>query len=434
MNSLHILDRKTAPLSNKIENLAIQQAEKHLLQNGIPVFTIHSGTQEVLRIEFIFEAGEIGQTSPLLARTVNGLLQDGTKNKTGLELANQLDFYGAFLEADTGKDLASLTLYVAKKHLKNVLPMVVEILTEASLPEEEFLLRMKNGKQNHKINLEKTEFLASKHFGEAAFKNTAYQSNLKIEHYDTLTLPEVHSFYKQKYALQNLTIVASGMADKEVLNILNDSFSMSVRALNNKTDAPPFEYDYRSEKNIVHIEKQNAMQSSIRIGRKMFLNDHPDKYKFSILNCILGGYFGSRLMANIREDKGYTYGISSGYSAFRQAGVFTIGTDVGAEVTEKAILEIFKEIEILKSVPVPTDELELVKSYLLGSLLKGLDGPFSLADRFKSVYFYGLTYASYDKYIETINNIKSIDIQEMANKYLNEDSLLQVIVGSKQLK
>jgi zinc protease len=429
INNIEI-DRKLAPVSSKIENLAVQQVKKHVLESGIPVYFIKSGTQDVLRIEFIFHAGEVFQSAPLLARTVNSLLQEGTKSKTGLELANEIDFYGAFLQADTGKDLASLTLYVAKKHLKNVLSLVVEILLQSTMPEKEFQLQMQNGKQKYKINLEKTDYLASKYFGDSVFKGTVYQSNLKIEDFETLTLQQVKSFYNKQYSLQNLTIVAAGMVDDEVVNLLEKHFNTSINTPNLDLPSEKLSYNFETQKDLMHLKREDSLQSSIRIGRRMFLNNHPDKFKFSILNCVLGGYFGSRLMANIREDKGYTYGISSSYSAFQHAAVFTIGTDVGNEVCEKAIVEIYKEIEILKQELIPQQELELVKSYLLGSFLKSLDGPFALSDRFKAVHFLGLNYKYYEKYIETIETVTNRDLIETANQYLNKDSFVEVVVGN----
>jgi zinc protease len=148
-----------------------------------------------------------------------------------------------------------------------------------------------------------------------------------------------------------------------------------------------------------------------------------------VLNTVLGGYFGSRLMANIREDKGYTYGIGSGMSSLRHAGALFIATEVGADVCKAAIIEIEKEINILKTEPIPDEELSLVKNYMLGSLLGSLENVFSHADKFKNLYFAGLDYAYYDRYTDTVKTITSADLLALANKYLDFDGFYKVIVG-----
>ena len=148
-----------------------------------------------------------------------------------------------------------------------------------------------------------------------------------------------------------------------------------------------------------------------------------------VLNTILGGYFGSRLMKNIREEKGYTYGISSHIISLHHSGYLTIVSEVGADVYKKAITEIYKEIKILREKPVPYDELTLVKNYLLGELLRMFDGPFALADSFRSILEYGLNYDFFNKGIDTVKNITPEEILSLARKYLNEESFTQVVAG-----
>jgi zinc protease len=179
------------------------------------------------------------------------------------------------------------------------------------------------------------------------------------------------------------------------------------------------------------LEKEEALQSAIRIGRRTINRSHADFPGLQVLNTILGGYFGSRLMANIREDKGYTYGIGSASVSLKNAGYFFIASEVGAEVCSKAIDEIDKEIEILKTQPVPDDELVLVRNYMLGSLLGSLENAFSHADKFKNIFFYGLGYDYYERYIQTVKDISAERIMELANKYFNAGDFERVIVGKK---
>ena len=150
-----------------------------------------------------------------------------------------------------------------------------------------------------------------------------------------------------------------------------------------------------------------------------------------VLTTILGGYFGSRLMSNIREDKGYTYGIGAGTSALKEAGFFYISTEVGADVCTAALTEIYKEIRLLQQELVSTEELRLVRNYLLGNLLKSFDGPFERMDRFKGTHLYGLELNFFHRYTEAIRNITPLEIQRLAQVWLQKDDLIELVVGKK---
>ena len=178
-------------------------------------------------------------------------------------------------------------------------------------------------------------------------------------------------------------------------------------------------------------EKKDALQSAIRIGKRLFTKPHPDYPAMLVLNTILGGYFGSRLMSNIREDKGYTYGIGSAIVSFSHAGYFTISTEVGAEVTKDAVKEIYFELKKLQTEKISDSELALVRNYMLGTFIRSIDGPFALADRFKGIHFSGLNYDYYDRYIETIRTISSEKLIELANKYWKKEEMIELVVGRK---
>jgi zinc protease len=158
---------------------------------------------------------------------------------------------------------------------------------------------------------------------------------------------------------------------------------------------------------------------------------HEDFSGLQILNTVLGGYFGSRLMNNIREDKGYTYGIGSGISSLQQAGYLFMATEVGADVCSAALTEIYKEIELLKNEPIGEEELNLVRNYMLGSMLGSLENVFSHADKFKNIYFSGLDYDYYTNYIATVKAITAEDLLAIANKYLTTDHFIEVVIGKK---
>ena len=161
----------------------------------------------------------------------------------------------------------------------------------------------------------------------------------------------------------------------------------------------------------------------------MISSTHVDYAGMQVLNTVFGGYFGSRLMSNIREDKGYTYGIGSSVVPLRKEGYFCISSEVGVDVRAAAVNEIYLELKRLRTELVPESELNLVRNYMLGSFQRNIDGPFSLADRFKSILTAGMGYEYYTRYLETIQNITAEELLRLASTHLHEDSLYELVVG-----
>jgi predicted Zn-dependent peptidase len=234
--------------------------------------------------------------------------------------------------------------------------------------------------------------------------------------------------HKEKYIPANCTIIISGLVQEGSVKILNEHFgkTQGFSQVKNGMQVP---FDSSAEKRML-VYKEDAVQSAIRIGKPFFNRTHEDYPGMAVTNTILGGYFGSRLMSNIREDKGYTYGIGSAIVSMKQNGYFFISTEVGADVTKPAMEEIYKELELMKTEEVDSEELEMARNYMLGTFLKGMDGPFQLAERFKSVYLYDLDYGYYERYVAKLRTIKADEVQELAKKYFNSESMFELVVGS----
>jgi predicted Zn-dependent peptidase len=180
----------------------------------------------------------------------------------------------------------------------------------------------------------------------------------------------------------------------------------------------------------IFIEKTSSVQSAIRIGKKLFNRNNPDFREIQLLNLILGGYFGSRLMKNIREEKGLTYGIYSAIEAYPNDACWYIDTEMNNELCNQGVEEIYKEVKKLRTEKIGIDELRVAKNYLLGSFLRSIDGPFSLADRFKILQDYNLTYQYYYEYIDIIKKSTPERLIELADKYLNEETFTKIRVGA----
>jgi len=423
-----MLNRQQAPDFKQVSTINFIQPEKKALDNGVPVFTIYSGEQDLVRIEFIFENVNWKLEKPLQAIAVSALINNGTNKLTSKEIAEQIDFYGAFFQTEYVQDQSSVTLYTLNKHLKSILPIVKDVLSESQFPQQELDIYIQNQKQKLQVNLKKNDILARKEFAHALFGDTAYGVNIQAEHYDALKREDLTEYFKAAYAPNNCTIIVSGKFDEASFNLLNDAFGKDWE----KSNAVKNNFNFAATaKQTIYIEKPEALQSAIRIGQLAINRKHEDFSGLQILNTVLGGYFGSRLMNNIREDKGYTYGIGSGISSLQQAGYLFISTEVGADVCAAALTEIYKEIELLKNKLIGEEELSLVRNYMLGSMLGSLENVFSHADKFKNIYFSGLDYNYYTRYIEKVKTISAEELLALANKYLTTENFTEVVIGKK---
>jgi predicted Zn-dependent peptidase len=188
-----------------------------------------------------------------------------------------------------------------------------------------------------------------------------------------------------------------------------------------------------SDKKNHFILKAGAMQSAIRMGNLMFGRSHSDFAGMKVLNAILGGYFGSRLMINLREDKGFTYGIGSSVVPLLQGGYFVISGEVGAEVTGQALSEINSELLRLCNEPVSESELSLVRSYLSGEMLRAVDGPFAQAGLYRELIEANLTMTHFEELIDTVQHINAQQLQDLAIKYLSPEKLFTLVVGPEEI-
>lgn len=424
-----MLNRTNAPAFKQVNDINFIKPTANNLANGIPVYTVNAGDTDLVRIEFIFENVNWDVRKPLQAVAVNGLINNGTKTLTAKEIAEKVDYYGAFLQTDYSADHTTITLYSLTKHLPSVLPIVWSILNESIFPQQELDIYKQNQKQKLQVSLQKNDYLARKTFAHAIFGHTAYGSDINLADYDQLQQQDLLAYYQAAFQPQNCTVIVAGKFVEADFKVLNQIFGGEW---NNAAAFAKSSFEFPTVNGEdIYIEKPDALQSAIRMGNLSINRTHVDFPALQILNCVFGGYFGSRLMNNIREDKGYTYGIGSGIASLKQAGYFFLATEVGADVCSSALTEIEKEINLLRTDLIGEEELDLVRNYMLGSLLGSLENAFSHADKFKNIYFAGLDFDYYDNYINTVKNVTAEHLKAMANQYLDWNAMTRVVVGKK---
>lgn len=420
--------RKTQPQTHDIESLKLHEPEQFTLDNGIKVYAIKAGSEDLVKLDLVFDAGSMYQSMPLLAGHTNKCLQEGTTSFSAKEIAEKIDYHGAYLRNGLGKDDARLSLYCLGKHLQKLLPVVQEAAFEARFPDEEVGTIVAKSKHEFLVNMEKVKYVARLKFGEYIFgKGHPYSTPLREDDYANVTPGLLREFHTKHYKTSPFYILISGRVPDDADQILNQYFGQhEIDADSRETHLPvPVTTPEKSQ----FIEKEHTLQSALRIGKTLFNKQHPDFIKMQIVSTILGGYFGSRLMSNIREDKGYTYGIGSAVTSLKHSGIFTISSEVGADVRQKAVEEIFVEINKLATDLVGDEELNLVKNYMLGSFLRSVDGPFALSELVKSVVDYGFSMDYFDRFIGTVKNITAKEIRDLTVKYLDPATLVTLVVG-----
>ncbi|WP_128547252.1 M16 family metallopeptidase [Larkinella soli] len=427
---METLNRSIAPEFKKVEEVRVPAISSLTLPNGQPLYWINAGQQPVIRLEIIFDAGAWYEPLPGVSNLTLKMLAEGTRARSSAEISEYLDRYGAFLEQHSGTDRASLTIYSLAKHLGAILPLVQEMLTDSIIPEKELNNQKNITLQNLRVNLEKNNYVAGQLIREKVFgKSHPYSHSQKPETLEAIHRETIETLYDHRIRNRPFRIVLAGHVTEVELALVERYFGhqpVEIPLSSDGTAVQPL-----SETEPVLVDKKDSLQSSIRLGRQLFTRTHPDYFPMLVLNEVLGGYFGSRLMKNIREEKGLTYGIWSNVSTFPRAGYLIIGTDVKREFTQLTLDETWKEIRLLRDQPVPAGELQTVKNYMAGSYVGSLNTPFEIADRYKSILFDGVSTDFISSYIERIRAVTADHVQEMANRYLTDGSLIEVVVGGK---
>ena len=423
-----MLIRSVAPENHPVTSFQLPTAKVINLYNGAKLHVMKGVNQPVIKFEIVFKAGKRYEVKKGVSYLAAKMLLEGSKQYTSKQIADKVAFYGASLESNQGFDRASLTLYCLSKHFLDILPLIVDIVSNPTIPETELDLLKKRTIQNIAIEKEKNSSLAT----------TLLTKNIYGEHHPYvagqeetdiigITRDDILEFISHSYSFQEAVFFLTGDVSAKQVNILSATFAkvMSGKLLvQNEINNLPQETYY-------FLDKPEKLQSSIRVGASWPLMQHPNYPKLALLNKILGGYFGSRLMKNIREDKGFTYGIFSALSPKELDTLFYIGTDVNYQNTDETILEINKEIKRLQEELISPEELDTVKTYTVGKFINETTTIFDQSDKYKSVILKNLSANYYTNYIHSLQDTSASDILELAGEYLDLDKLNYVVVGKK---
>jgi len=403
-----------------------QRAEKRTLANGAALYTLPTDDFEALRATFVFRAGSAVQQTPFSASATANLLSEGTQRRSAEQIAGLLDYYGSWFDVNLDRDFAYISFATLSKFCRQTLAVAEEILLHPAFPEEELRTYCAKRQQRLRIERQKVDVNAREAFARALFgQRHPYGISFDEKLYDTLTRADIETFYQARYTAANCFVVCSGRIDDEVRQAVSDIAGQLPRGERfiPEFPTPVTQHDIR-------IDRPDAVQSSIRIGRLLFGRRHPDFVGMQVVAALLGGYFGSRLMQNLREKHGYTYGVAAAMVNFDREGYFAIATQVGTDATEAALAEIYAEIERLRTEPVPEEELTLAKNIMAGEMMRILDGPFGIADVTIENILCGVDNGVIDENLGRIRAMTPADILRLAHKYLKREDLVTVVAGA----
>lgn len=421
------LDRSKAPEFRIPEDFELTPPFETKLDNGAKLFFNNTPNLDVVKIEVIGKGrkASLPLSQNLIPSFTLVLLQEGLKGMSGEEIAEFFDFHASEVNPILSFSHEGLGLLTTKKHLEKVLPVFIDLFSEATFPLDSLEKRKSQKRLALKLEKEKTSVRAGQLFRKALFgPEHPYGLEPIASHVDEVTHDRL-KFYYEELLWQEIEIFISGNFSEQELNGLEKDLS---RIPNRK---PTEELLFPEViTNFQWIESRDAaVQSSIRMGNFSIPKSHPDFIGLSVLNTILGGYFGSRLIKNIREDKGHTYGIFSSLAEIGDFEYWVISADVQKAFYQEVIDEIYFEINKLVEEPVAKDELEVVRNYMIGQMLSRFSSAFDVMDRFRAVHHSGLDLSYYFDKLSYLKTFQSEDLLKLSQKYYQNKKLIEVVVG-----
>ena len=425
------MDRTIQPEIQPLKNFHIQTPVRTTLPNGIPLTVINAGEQEVVRMDVLFSGGRWQQSQKLQALFTNRMLREGTTKYTAATIAEKLDYYGSWLELSSSSEYAYITVYSLNKYLAKTLEVVESMIKEPLFPQKELQTILDTNIQQYLVNTSKVDFLAHRSLLKSLYGEQHPCGKIVMEEdYHTITPEVLREFYERHYHSGNCSIFLSGKVTDDIISRVTDIFGIPFGQYQLQMPKSSFPFAAIPEKRIF-TEREDAMQSAVKMGCTTITREHPDYPKLRVLMTLFGGYFGSRLMSNIREDKGYTYGISAGVVFYPDSGLLIVSTETDNEYVEPLIQEVYHEIDRLHLDPVSAEELRIVRNYMLGEMCRSYESPFSLSDAWIFIATSGLKDDYFARYLQAVNEITPAEIQDLAQRYLCKETLKEVIAGKK---
>ena len=408
--------------------------KRQVLDNGLVLLIVERHNLPVVKVSLGINAGNLMEPEEKagLSSLVASLLTEGTASRTAEEISESIEFIGGSIGASGGDDYSSASLSVLKKDIDFGFDLLSDVIMNPIFPEDKFNKKKERVKGNLKAKEEDPDFLASREFNKSLFGSHPYGRLISgtSESIDNITRDDLVKFHATYYLPENSVMSVVGDVEPgEVEKLLEKYFSKWGSKKASHLSSPQVEAVRKRE--TIKIDK-DLTQATIKLGHIGVSRDNPDYYALSVMNYILGGGgFASRLMQNIREEKGLVYDIRSYFRSNRLGGSFQVGLQTKNESANIAIEEILKEIKAIRNMPVTEEELSDAKAFLTGSFPMRIETSSRIANFLVAVEFYGLGVRYIDDYPVYINNVTRDDVTRVANKYLDPENFILVVVANQ---
>jgi predicted Zn-dependent peptidase len=404
--------------------------QRYVCRNGKVINYFQDASIGLIKMDFIFEAGTALQDKLLQTASAIHLVTEGTPAHTSRQIAEFMDFRGIIVEKSNDEVSSTLTVYAMPRYVDELLPLLYEMLFESVYPEAEFAVFLAKRRHQLMVNLQRTSYVAGCRCRRSLYGHEHPQGRFAVpSDYDLLTVDDVREFHSRYLTPSRMEIVLGGAVSAAILAAFDRVFGGDVV---NVVDRVVLPAPKPETVGVQKVEVAGAIQNTLRVGRLLPMRWDDRKYaEFMILSTALGGYFGSRLMSNIREEKGYTYGISAMTQICRGSLAFYIISDVSAGKAELAQQEIMLELERLRREPMPKEELELVRTCMLGDFMRSVDGVFERSERFCQMLTSGIDERFTDNFLAVLepDAVTAEGLCVLADSLLNPNDMVFVNAG-----
>ena len=428
-----MLNRLQPPPLCTPQQMDILRPQTSILPNGATLHWLSAGDHEVVRIDLVMEGGRWHQEQPLQALFANRLLREGTGRFSSAEIASRPDSYGAGRGLSRSMTHSCLTLYTLCKYLPQTLELIGSMLTEPTFPEAELQVVKETNRQQHLVNLSKVSFLAQRGLMRQLY-GPQHPCGVWVEEEDYQRLhPELlRRFYRHYYHPSRLHVFLFGHVEADQLRRVTDVLGTCTFGSEKPHPLPSTSFQIAPvEERHFFAERPEAMQSAVRMGLLTIDHHHPDFQKLRLLVTLFGGYFGSRLMSNIREEKGYTYGIGADLATHPGSSLLHIHTETANEYVPALIGAVYHDIERLQNELVGEEELSMVKNYKLGEMCREMESVLSLADAWIFVQNNGLPADYFRTMLEEVKSATAEELRDLACRYFCKEKLKEAVSGKK---
>lgn len=423
-----MLDRTCPPKVHSIEGLRLPEVEKEILPNSTELYEINGGSQEVNHLMLIFDGGKADCSVGVTAQIAAELMREGAGGRTGGEVAEILDFNGAILRIAANGHHMMVSLLSMNDRTEKVLPVIGDILNAPALNERDFINLRDKASRQISLMQSRVDYLSGIGLnrlmmgaGNPMIGDDSPDNVLKID------IDDVKRFHRNVFVGRRCCAILAGK--------LNPELRKSVRSFLLGSDGnQPFNSMYvpfdAAPPQIIRGTLPGAMQASVSMGLPGPGRLTDDFVPVRNAVTALGGYFGSRLMTSIREEKGLTYGIGAYLLGYKEGSIITIGAQADNDYIDRVIEETANELRRLGTEPMKDDELHRLRQNLLSSLVDILDSPFSIADFYKSILPFGIDPYKYFAERATLAETLTADtILESSRKYFDPELLRISVVG-----